>query len=658
MHAADFWAQAGHAVTVLFTQGRVSQNKTIDYWIDFYKEKGITMLCAAELPRVHAPTPALRWSYQGYRALAELPPFDFVHSSECGASPYYALMAKRNLGQFGSSTFCIKTSSPHLWSRQGNEATINLDTGLVICAAERYCVEKADLVISPSQHMLQWMGTHGYSLPKNVCVHPNVMPLSAMRSPQPSRHPVKEVKELIFFGRLEPRKGLLLFAEALQLMHKSSDLDCRVVFLGKKIDDFDFDALLATLKRDLPFNFRAIHNFNATQAVSYLTGPGRLAVIPSLLDNSPFTVYESLTNGILFSAADVGGVAELIHPDDRQRTLFAPNPVALARTLTRIITLGTSAGRLSFDPSKSLAIWDKFHRLPDKKKLGGETVRVEPVKERPEWFEIVVQSDLPYPVILEEALQQLKSAKQPYVVLRSDRLKLRNAEVDELVRIASTVNSDVIVPATRLQGNGALLVNFEPSIWTKPEFSRLECPLLVGGVEQLTSILTTMLSFKSMYSTNFDTIVAVACREAGNIRIIPEPFGIFSGAPDRKVSRTQRSRQFEYLAVGLSADVGNVLRIYGALSDERARVLTAQPILRNTMRLLKLLQRMEGQLVADSTATGDVQSSSVENWRRRFLVWMRRRGFGNTHRASKSMGWISAAVRRKRERQYVVDSVD
>ena len=57
--------------------------------------------------------------------------------------------------------------------------------------------------------------------------------------------------------------------------------------------------------------------------------PGTLAVMPSLQDNSPNTVYECLEHGIPFIASNVGGVPELIAPEDHARVLFEPTSEGL-----------------------------------------------------------------------------------------------------------------------------------------------------------------------------------------------------------------------------------------------------------------------------------------------------------------------------------------
>lgn len=63
------------------------------------------------------------------------------------------------------------------------------------------------------------------------------------------------------------------------------------------------------------------------------------AVIASPIDNSPNTVLECLSYKIKFIASNVGGIPELVHPDDRPNVLFEPNPKDLARLLRGFLVL-------------------------------------------------------------------------------------------------------------------------------------------------------------------------------------------------------------------------------------------------------------------------------------------------------------------------------
>src|SRR5262249_34993327 len=102
------------------------------------------------------------------------------------------------------------------------------------------------------------------------------------------------------------------------------------------------------------------------EALARLKHPGTLAVIPSQLDNSPNTVYECLEHGVPFIASDVGGVAELISPSDRNRVLFEPDAASVAAALRRALREAPRPARPAFETDASLRRWKDLLALRPK----------------------------------------------------------------------------------------------------------------------------------------------------------------------------------------------------------------------------------------------------------------------------------------------------
>jgi len=59
--------------------------------------------------------------------------------------------------------------------------------------------------------------------------------------------------------------------------------------------------------------------------------------MPSAMDNSPYVVAECLALGTPFLASDVGGTAELVHPDDRARVMLPPAAAEFARAIDKAV---------------------------------------------------------------------------------------------------------------------------------------------------------------------------------------------------------------------------------------------------------------------------------------------------------------------------------
>lgn len=81
----------------------------------------------------------------------------------------------------------------------------------------------ADTLASPTQHMRAYLQARGWRLPADTRVIPNVMP--ALEAEPKQEAPggldtghVKRVWRLAFFSRMEERKGIKVFVDALHLL--------------------------------------------------------------------------------------------------------------------------------------------------------------------------------------------------------------------------------------------------------------------------------------------------------------------------------------------------------------------------------------------------------------------------------------------------------
>lgn len=366
-YAANFLRDCGHDITIFYSLGNFCETGMIEDWVQFYAAKGITFI-PAEDPKIPSMPGALGRFMSVSRKVYEYlkrQSFDIVHASEWRGNVFYALLAKKLGLAFANTTFCIKTSSPTLWSTIGNHNFVKEPQDLLRSYIERKSVEWGDFIISPSHHMLHWMEHHGYDLPKGRCyVQPNIMPISESQTFQ-NRQPatcLRKVKELVFFGRLESRKGLKIFCQALTKLEKDGGVGCKVIFLGKlNLGNFDAESYLKSQAQHWSFPWEIITDYDALQALEYLKSGDRLAVVPSLLDNSPFTIYECLAERIPFICSDRGGTAELIHEIDRRQVVISVHPTKLAKQLRQIIARGTIIARPSFDFQQNLETWAQWH---------------------------------------------------------------------------------------------------------------------------------------------------------------------------------------------------------------------------------------------------------------------------------------------------------
>ncbi|MCF8069624.1 MAG: glycosyltransferase [Desulfobacterales bacterium] len=375
-HLARMLADDGHHVTVLFLKGNRCENETIEHWVKWYSKLGIKFV-ALPFESISQYGFAPFWQrryYAFYRWLSEQEePFDIVHTSEWRGGAFYTLGAKRLGLEFQDTLFLVKSSSPHIWNRHYQMRTIENDSMLACSFAEQKTIEWADIVIGGSAHLLSFMERVGYRLPEGrMYVQPNVVDLQDLEieETRPDYEYGDKVKsdELVFFGRLEARKGLEIFCDALDQLADSDGLKPqKVYFLGKQgqnMPSYPYTPNIEYIKlkaANWPFKVEILPDYDQRAAISFLCAKPRIAVMPSLIENSTMTVYEALVHKIPFLATNVGGTAELIAPEFHEETLTEPHPGKLSKDLQHILDTGGTVAKASFDYKENLKTWRHFH---------------------------------------------------------------------------------------------------------------------------------------------------------------------------------------------------------------------------------------------------------------------------------------------------------
>ena len=366
-HVARMLAAWGHDVVIAYVNSNAADVEQMAAARDLYAGFGVALEPIAPRPGGSSPlqrVPAPTWALLEW-LLARERPFDIVHVSEWRGLGYGPLLAKTLGLDFGTTHFVVKGSSPTLWSREGNRQLVATEAELGWVFMERRSVELADTVICGSAHLLGWMRGAGYDLPARSFVWPNVFPAP---DPDPAAAAARTardgapLREVVFFGRLEPRKGLVLFADAVSRLARRGRAPFDVTFLGKPAGNFDGLAFIERATRGWPGKVRTLSEHGAAEAVAYLAAePGRLAVIPSLLENASIAVTECLQAGIPFVAAATGGTPELIHPEDHARALVPPDRIALGERLAELTAAPLRAVRPRRDFACALRVWERWH---------------------------------------------------------------------------------------------------------------------------------------------------------------------------------------------------------------------------------------------------------------------------------------------------------
>lgn len=392
---AQSLAQAGFPVTVLYTGSLWSSASSMEHWQREYSKIGIHIhwLTLADVAGTVGPlrncgfdVPYLIYDFLRGRH------FDVVHFNDCMGEGVYCLVMKR-LGVFFQDTLlCVGLHGPSQWVIELNRTLPESPALSAANYAERLTARCADFLWSPSSYLLSWLEEKGFVLPQATYLQQYVMPTSSLFEAQHNRSDAalptlpasRKPAEIVFFGRLEERKGLRIFCLALNRLNDFlTTSSVKVTFLGKPhlVGSVDARIFLLEQSQNWHFSWQIVDNLNQQEATRYLRTRSVLAVIASPADNSPCTIYEVLNDRIPFIACRTGGIPELISAEDRSKVLFQYSGKELAEKLRQGVEQGVSPARPAEIQDESRRKWiGAFHNwqkfLPQKSVLSGKLGKI------------------------------------------------------------------------------------------------------------------------------------------------------------------------------------------------------------------------------------------------------------------------------------------
>ena len=343
-------------VTILFTSP--FDVDTESHWRNYYSQRDIDFRHVLEPPVEEITNFGAMWATRRSRYISDFLSnykFDVIHFQDFQGNGFIPIREKKMGLNYQDTLMTVTMHSPAQWIREGMNKAVELPfINLKLEYIEKYSCENADLLLAPSKHMFDWALANGWKLAENrqviPCLYKDDAKVSLGAGDIDGSH-------LIFFGRLETRKGLAVFCEAVNKLTKSDpDHGIRhISFLGKHgqvgVEDSTtyldrFRAGHSGIKCDI------ISDFDSFKAIKYIKSSRGIVVIPSLLDNFPYTVTEALNEGLPFLASSIGGIPEMVSPD----VLFDPKPDSLAAIMANRQKVVIKARKL-FSNAESQKKW-------------------------------------------------------------------------------------------------------------------------------------------------------------------------------------------------------------------------------------------------------------------------------------------------------------
>lgn len=307
-------------------------------------------------------------SYAIYKWLEERDGiYSFLHFHDYKGLAYYSVLARDQLLGLLFTKILIQVHGPTRWALQANARFFSHAEQIRFDFMEKRASELCDQIVAPSQYILDWINQNEFAeLDHSKCrVIKNCLPtISNVETPSLIGG---SIKNIVFFGRHEQRKGLRIFCQALKIVEEQiASNEINVVFLGGlgNVNDMPSLIYLDEQSRSWGFDFELKTNLLRDDALAYMKNlASPLVCICSPFENSPYAVAEVMHLGIPLISSNEGGGAELFD-DPLYPGLIDMNPKVLAATIAHFIKFGPPPNPKSHETAEEIAEqWVKYHRL-------------------------------------------------------------------------------------------------------------------------------------------------------------------------------------------------------------------------------------------------------------------------------------------------------
>ena len=237
---------------------------------------------------------------------------DVIEAQEYDAPLYYFLLRRTlGVGPKRQPPCVTHLHSPTEFIARNNGWDALMPDYLIAKRLEDFIISTADTLLCPSRYLARNVEAH-YGLGPNSV---SVIPLPIGDTPVIERAgAVWSEGSICYFGRLEPRKGVIEWVDAAVAVageHPSAQFE----FIGADLPYTSKLTVRQYVEGKIPDRLKPRFRFHGSMPRAKLfrfLGQARMAVVPSRWENFPNTCVEAMCSGLPVIVSPEGGMAEMV----------------------------------------------------------------------------------------------------------------------------------------------------------------------------------------------------------------------------------------------------------------------------------------------------------------------------------------------------------
>ncbi|MCA9274250.1 MAG: glycosyltransferase [Phycisphaerales bacterium] len=280
------------------------------------------------------------------RRLHERFGFDVIEYPDYWAEGHALSQAKRTTSEFDNVTLVCRLHTSSALCRQLDDDSTYPHYAAYLDIMEHESIAHADVVLSPSTDLLrttrEYLARHdlGEINEGHVLRYPfDVASTADLRTPGAQTPAQASEPTVLYFGRMEQRKGVDLLVRAAQVL-LDKGIKARFVFVGGDTGSGPFGRSMRKhmqklVRPEWQNRFELLPPVPRAQ-LGPMIDSATLCCFPARWDNFPNALLEAMASGAAVVSTNTGGPGEIIELET-SGLLCQPTPDALATTLERAL---------------------------------------------------------------------------------------------------------------------------------------------------------------------------------------------------------------------------------------------------------------------------------------------------------------------------------